>query len=140
MKHSLLIISFLTLSRLLFAPGSGAVVVGEAEVVNPYQRIIEAVGWVESRHDTFAVNRVEQAYGYFQVRQVRLKDYYRLTGVRYSLQDMFDYDKAERVFMYYARTIGWREPEVIARSWNGGDCGMKLRDTVKYWKQVKAQL
>jgi hypothetical protein len=45
---------------------------------------------------------------------------------------MFDYEKAEEVFLYYAHQIGPYNFEKIARNWNGSGAR-----TTEYWNQVK---
>lgn len=97
--------------------------------------MVEVGNPVTGAMDTLAVNKIEQAYGYFQIRQVRLDDYYERTGIKYTLGDMLNYQKAERVFLHYAIEIGYRDPGKIARDWNGS--GPK---TWEYWKKVKNYL
>ncbi|NMB83298.1 MAG: hypothetical protein GYA14_15930 [Ignavibacteria bacterium] len=102
-----------------------------SEPIKPYQRLIYAVGMVESSLDTLAYNPVEKATGYFQVRPIRLKDFNDRTGKKYKLGDMYDYYKAEEVFLYYATL----DLEKTAKAWNGS--GYK---TEKYWQKVKKYL
>ena len=135
MKHILLIITFLLLCRVLLAPESRAFFIERAEKINPYKKIIEAVGWVESRHDTLAINWDEYAYGFFQIRDIRVRDYNRRISANYTVNDMLNYRIAEKVFMYYATRIGWRNPEKIARDWNGSG-----KKTIEYWNKVKREL
>jgi len=136
-----MILIFLFLCRILLAPEFRTLYIESAKRIDPYKKITDAIGWVESRHNTLAINPKEMAIGYFQIREVRLKDYYRRTGIYYTLSDMLDYDKAARVFRYYAELEGWRNPERIARCWNGGvENGMRYKQTLGYWKLVKEQL
>jgi hypothetical protein len=129
------IIFLLLVSIRAIAPPYPTLYITIAEPIDPYKAIKYAIGCVECKLDTLALNPSEQAYGYFQVRQVRLDDYYKRTGIKYSLSDMYDYEKAERVFMYYATRIGHRNPGRIAREWNGS--GPKTWD---YWNKVKIYL
>lgn len=130
------IILLLLVSFKAFAPEFHWLPISIPEKIDPYKPIKYAIGMVEvfkaGKLDTLAVNDYEQAYGYYQVRQCRLDDYYARTGIRYSLQDMLDYDKAERVFMYYATQIGYQNAGKIARSWNGSG-----PQTWDYWKKVR---
>ena len=126
------IILLLLVSIRAFAPAYTTIIIGRSEGIDPYKTIKYAIGMVECRLDTVIVNPFEQAYGYFQIRQVRLNDYYDRTGIKYSLSDMLDYEKAERVFMYYAARIGYQNPSKIARDWNGS--GPK---TWVYWNKVR---
>lgn len=135
----ILIIFLLLVSIKAIAPPTPIIYLPIAEKIDPFKQVKWAVGMVEcligGKLDTLAVNDFEQAYGYFQVRQVRLDDYYKRTGIKYSLSDMLDYEKANRVFMYYANRIGPYDPGRIAREWNGS--GPKTWD---YWKKVRKYL
>lgn len=141
MKTLFLITVFLLLCRVLLAPGSKTFFIEKAKEINPYKRIINAIGKVESGHDTLAYNPFEQATGFFQVRPIRLKDFNQRTHSHLTMKDMFSYSKSEAIFLYYARQIGWQNPEKISRCWNGGmEKGMKYRQTAKYWDRVKQEL
>lgn len=91
--------------------------VEESQPINPYQSMIYAIGMVECSLDTLAYNPEENAVGYFQIRPIRLQDYNNRTGSNYTLQDMYDYHKAEKVFLYYAKLL--KDPDLIIRKWNG---------------------
>ena len=140
MKQLLLICLLLMLFRVLMAPEAPRLLIERAERLDPYKRIVTAIGWVESRHDTLAYNAFEEATGYFQIRPVRLRDYNRQSGDSLKMKDMFNYPLAVKVFMFYARQIGWRDPERISREWNAGPNGMKFRQTKEYWNKIKAIL
>jgi len=90
---------------------------------------------VETKYDTLAYNTEEEATGYFQIRPVRLKEYNRLTGSSYTIKDMFNYKKSEKVFLYFADRIGPYDFEQIARSWNGSGSM-----TTSYWNRIRALL
>jgi hypothetical protein len=132
------IIFFLLVSYRAFAPEFHALCIAPPEKIDPYKAIKYAIGRVEVGNavtgvlDTLAYNPVEQACGYFQIRPIRLEDYNKRTGSHYSLKDMYDYEKAEKVFMHYAAEIGYRNPCKIARNWNGS--GPK---TWVYWNKVR---
>jgi len=131
----ILIIFLLLVSTRAFAPNNPTIYINQSEGINPYKPIIFAIGMVEVFHDgkldTLSINAKEQAYGYFQVRQVRLDHYYERTGIKYSLQDMLDYEKAEKVFLYFSSIIGYQDPCKIARDWNGSG-----PMTWIYWENV----
>jgi len=98
--------------------------------------IINAIAYVESRHNPCAVNVEENAIGLLQIRQVRIDDYNQRTGKSYHLLDMHDRDKAIEVFDYYAMKIGYHNVERIARCWNGGANGMNKISTYNYYLRV----
>jgi hypothetical protein len=128
--------AFLFLSALrAFAPTNGSLVIFIPAPEEPFKKLIYAIGLVETKFDTLSYNPVEQAAGYFQIRPIRVLDYNRRTGNRYSLNDMFDYNISEKVFLYYASQIGPYNFEQIAKKWNGSG-----KITFEYWDQVKKHL
>jgi hypothetical protein len=86
---------------------------------------------VESNLDTLAYNPKENAVGYFQIRPIRLKDYNNRVGANYVLTDMYDYDKALEVFMYYVTL----DMESTCKAWNGRGKSNKV-----YWQKVSRLL
>jgi hypothetical protein len=131
-RKILIITGLLFLTFRALAPDRKSLIVFDADPINPYQKLIYAVGMVETKCDTLAYNPVEHAVGYFQIRPVRLKDYNNRTGSSYTMKDMFNYNIAEKIFLYYASQIGPNDFEKIARKWNGS--GVR---TTYYWNQVK---
>ena len=129
--RKLLIFLFFLISIQASAPGERALFMSKEELINPYKRIIYAIGKIECNFDTLAYNKKEKATGYFQIRPIRLRDYNKKTSSSYKLEDMYNYKIAEEVFMYYAHKIGWRDPHRIAREWNG------VCRSDGYWKKVR---
>lgn len=125
----------LLLTFKVFAPSSRSMVIFDSTPVEPFKNLIQAIGMVETRFDTLAYNPVEEATGYFQIRPIRVEDYNKRTGSNYTIDEMFDYEKSEKVFLYYASQIGPYKFEQIAKNWNGS--GPK---TVHYWRRVKKYL
>lgn len=124
---------FSLFSALLTAPPSEGLTVFVAEPARPYEKIIHAIGMVETKLYTLAYNPEEQAVGFFQIRPIRLKDYNDLTGNHYTIRDMYDYQKAEKVFLFYAMRFHYSDYKGIAKDWN------KSRTDI-YWNKVKKQL
>jgi hypothetical protein len=135
MKKMVVIICLSLFSLNLFAPTANALVIEPSISVNPFGKLIYAIGMVETKLDTLAYNPEEEAVGYFQIRPIRLKDYNQRTGNRYKKQDLYDYYVSEKIFLYYASQIGPYNFEKIAKNWNGS--GIK---TKQYWKNVKKHL
>jgi hypothetical protein len=135
MKKMVGIICFTLFSLNLFAPVSGGMVIDKAEPVNPFKKLIYAIGTVETKHDTLAYNPEEKAVGYFQIRPIRLRDYNERTGSSYKMKDLYDYKVSEKIFLFYASQIGPYNPEKISKSWNGS--GKKNRI---YWNKVRKLL
>lgn len=118
-----------------FAPDSKSFDVLLEKPVNPFLDLIHAIGMVETKFDTLAYNPLEEATGYFQIRPIRLADYNKKTSSDYKLQDMYNYNIAEKIFLYYASMRSPYDLETIARRWNGSG-----EMTTEYWKKVRAQL
>lgn len=125
----------LSYSYKAFAPSSASVFILERKPIEPYQRLIYAIGKVETNHDTLSYNPHERATGYFQIRPIRVEDYNNRTGSNYSPEDMFDYKISEKVFLYYASRIGPYDLKQIAMKWNGSG-----PNTIYYWHMVKEHL
>jgi hypothetical protein len=135
MKKVLFVLVLLLLFSRTFAPTHTGVVIYSFPPVEPFKKLIYAVGMVEGMCDTSAFNIIEEAAGYFQIRPVRVEDYNIRTRSNYTLDDMFDYEIAEKVFLYYAGKLGPYKFEEIARKWNGS--GHKTED---YWRRIKMYL
>lgn len=97
-----------------------------------YYPLIKAIVYVESRGNDSAYNVKEGAIGQFQIRKCRIDHFNRLTGKNYTHEEMYQYDKAEEVFLFFCQG---KDFETAARNWNG-----KWSKTEKYWKLVKNQL
>lgn len=137
MKRNLIKILFVTLLLFsstfrIFAPVGNSFVILKSAPVEPYKKLIHAIGMVETGCDTLAYNPVEEAVGYFQIRPIRLRDYNKRTGSNYKMKDMFNYEISEKIFLYYASQIGPYDFERIARKWNGS--GPR---TIHYWNRIK---
>ena len=115
-----------------FAPATGSLAVIQGEAVSLYEDLVRAVVLVESNGNRYAFNKDEGAIGAFQVRQCRIDHYNAKTGLKMRLNDMYDYDKAKKVFLYFAQGKSY---EVAAKSWNGAGSM-----TIAYWNKVKKQL
>lgn len=126
---------FMLLALRVSAPERQSLYVFEPEQIEPFNDLIHAIGMVETRCDTLAYNSEEKAAGFFQIRPVRLEDYNRRTGSKYTLYDMFNFEISKKIFLYYASLTGPYNFEQIARNWNGS--GPR---TNAYWKSVKAYL
>ena len=136
LKRILIILLFLLLTnQVRNSVNPATLIIVRSESVNPINDLIHAVGIVESSCDTMAYNPEEQAYGYFQIRPIRLLDYNQRTGQQYQLKDMYNFLIAKKIFLFYANQIGDYDLEKIARSWNGSGPKTKI-----YWDRVSAYL
>lgn len=131
-------ILLLTVTLRAFAPNDSPppfYIVMEEPITESIEPLIDAIFWVEAKYDTLAYNPVEKATGGLQVRPIRLEDYNKRTGKNYQLKEMYEFEKAKEVFLYYARQIGLNDWETIAKRWNGS--GPK---TIEYWKKIENRL
>lgn len=140
MPTNLIKIVFVTLLLLSFAsrvsaPTRESVMIIYSGPVEPYKRIIYAIGKVETDCDTLAYNPLEQAVGFFQIRPIRLEDYNKRTGSNYKMNDLFNYEISEKIFLYYASLIGPYDLEKIAKNWNGSG-----HHTLHYWERIREYL
>jgi hypothetical protein len=131
----LLITSFLFVALKSVAPDSNTVMLLQPKPIEPFHELMYAIGMVETMGNVSAYNEFENAVGIFQIRQVRIDDYNRRTGNKYALEDMFNSELSEKVFLYFASQAGPYHLEKIARAWNGSG---PMTDF--YWKRIKTFL
>lgn len=105
---------------------------------------LDALAAVETNADDAAVNAREDAHGRFQIRAAYLADANRILGTSYTLADMHDQAKAERVVLAYLRHYGTERGVTslydLARIHNGGPRGAEKRETIDYGARVWATL
>lgn len=118
---------------MLFAPAPYEVRLFVSEPIQPYERLWEAVCFVESSFNPLAVNESEGAYGISQIRQIKLDWYEKQTGIRYTLQDCFDKEISKTIFLYHMDC--YDDPERGVRAWNG-----KYELTHGYWNKIQNYL
>lgn len=117
----------------LFAPAPNEIRLFVFEPIQPYERLWEAVCFVESSFNPLAVNESEGAYGISQIRQIKLDWYEKQTGIRYTLQDCFDKDISKTIFLYHMDC--YDDPEISIRKWNGSG-----PQTDIYWRKIQNYL
>jgi len=120
----------------LKAPDSKSIAILEATPIRPYDAIFKAVCRIESNNNPFAVGDKHlkgYSYGIAQIRQIKLDDYFRLTGIRYTTDDMFDVVKAKEVFVHHM--MQYNDVDYAVKRWNG-----KGVTTLAYLEKVKRYL
>jgi len=132
---SVFIVFFSLLAFRATAPDLKVAFICSSEPVDAYDRLIKAVVQVESSGDTLAYNLTEEATGAFQIRPIRILDYYQRTGNNYKIEDCYNFEISKEIFLYYARQIGYPDYETIAKNWNGSG-----KTTLDYWEKVKSNL
>ncbi len=130
-----LIVFFSLLALRATAPDLKVAFIYSSEPVDAYDRLIKAVVQIESSGNALAYNLTEEATGAFQIRPIRILDYYQRTGNNYKIEDCYNFEISKEIFLYYARQIGYPDYETIARNWNGSG-----ETTLDYWEKVKANL
>jgi len=119
----------------LSAPDVKVIYIPFTKPLDAYERLVNAVIMVESAGDTLAYNQLEEAVGAFQIRQIRLLDYYQRTGINYTIEECYNFNISKEIFLYYARQTGYQDYETIARNWNGSG-----NATLDYWEKIKSNL
>lgn len=119
----------------LSAPDVKVIYLPFAKPVDAYDRLVNAVVSVESAGDSLAYNQLEEAVGAFQIRSIRLLDYYQRTGINYKIEECYNFDISKEIFLYYAKLTGYPDYETIARNWNGSG-----KSTLIYWRKIKSNL
>jgi len=108
--------------------------------------LIDALMWVESRCDTSAYCKREDAAGVLQIRPIMVREVNRILDLKgstyiFTLEDRWSKDKSIEMFNvvanYYHETSSY---EKIARCWNGGPKGLQKKQTQKYWRKVQKRL
>lgn len=131
----ILALCFLLLTTKVIAPDIKTLAIEESQPIEIiYERLMMAILEVESSGDTLAYNAIEDAYGPFQIRPIRLNDYNKRTGKKYRMNDCYTLKVSREVFLYYAKMIG-PDYETVAKRWNGS--GIM---TIEYWAKVKAAM
>ena len=132
MMRYIFIFLFLLFSASMKAPEDNSLIIPAGVRIDPFKPLKYGIGMVECNLDTMAYNTKERATGYFQITPIRLKDYNQRTGSNLQLSEMFDYAKAETVFMYYTFRFGVYRIDDAILDWN---CQSR-----KYLNKVKKHL
>lgn len=128
---------FLILISLFLPTGSP---VGEI-IASKDTKLVDAIIYVESRGDSMAHNKREDAVGVLQIRPIMLREVNRLLGYdKYTLKDRWSKAKSIEMFEVIREHTTNPTDEKLARNWNGGWNGYKKQSTLKYWSKVKQQL
>lgn len=125
---------FLLFTAVLLAPTPGyRFYIIMPEPINPHAELWYAVRMVETRNREDAINHAERAYGIAQIRQVKLNEYYRATGIRYTLKQCLSEEVSREIFYWHCDK--WGNHELAAKRWNGSG-----PMTITYWNKVKKYL
>ena len=112
--------------------------------------LVRALIMVESRGNDSAVGDKHlvgnEAVGALQIRPIMVREVNRILKIqksnkRFTLKDRYDREKTIEMFYIWKNFHHKNDtPEVIARCWNGGGSGYKMKSTINYWNKVEKQL
>ena len=134
MKQTLIFLLFL-IPATLSPYGYDYVIIELHEGYNPYERIWEAVCFVESTNNPLAYNKTEQARGIVQIRPIKIDDYNRLTGSNIQYEDVFCPEISKEIFMWHMEQFPVGFWEEAVRRWNGSG-----KKSYVYLEKVKTRL
>ena len=112
------------------------------EVTRIPQSVVIGMIQVESNGNDKAYNKSEEAVGCLQIRPIMVREVNRILKIqgedyRFKMKDRWDRKKSLEMFWVWK---DYHHPnstnEVIARNWNGGPNGYKIKSTEKYWEKV----
>jgi hypothetical protein len=137
MKRALLVLFLSICSLLSYAPDFGKILYLPMptpinKIINYYDPLIDAIFKYESNYNELAYNEKENAVGGLQIRQCRIDHYNQLSGKKYTLNDMYDFNKAKEVFLLFAKGKTF---EQAAKDWNGHGPMTEI-----YWNEVRQLL
>jgi|TARA_B100001093_G_scaffold467421_1_gene486621 hypothetical protein len=112
--------------------------------------LLNALIFVESNGDDSAIGDRHlignEAIGVLQIRPIMVREVNRILKIQgktnlFNLKDRFDRQQSIRMFMVW-KNFHHKDSnnEVIARNWNGGPKGYKIKRTEKYWNKIEKQL
>lgn len=107
--------------------------------------LLEAISWVESKHDPEAVGDNGKAVGAYQIHKEYVDDVNRIYGTGFTYEDRKDPGTSKRMVRLYLRYYGARYEritgkkatvDILARIHNGGPNGWKKKATIEYADKV----
>ena len=123
--------------------------VGEVDTLSDWDRLINAIIYVESRGNESAIGDRGKAIGCLQIHPICVREVNRILRKNdipkvYTKQDRYSRAKSIEMFeimaeqVVYCRELSFEEfCEIVARKWNGGPKGHHKKATIKYWEKVR---
>ena len=112
-----------------------------------WDRLVDAVIYVESRGNDSAVGDNGKAVGCLQIHPIMVREVNRWVSTPYTLEDRYSRAKSIEMFNIISERYDCCEEytfmqyaEIVSRRWNGGYNGDKKSSTIKYWNKVTQQL
>ena len=106
--------------------------------IDSLDRLIDAIGWVESKNVISAVGDDGEAVGILQIHKIMVDDVNRIVGYdKFGYQDRLNFTRSRqmcRIYLtHYCSDMSTRDK---ARCWNGGPTGYKKSCSVSYGTKV----
>lgn len=118
------------------------------EPARTFDDLLDAIEWVESKGDPWAVGDNGNAVGAYQIHKIYVDDVNRISGYRehgnrkiypYAYTDRANPQKSREIVTVYLKHYGGTCEE-MARTHNGGPRGPWKESTKAYWIKVKARM
>ena len=105
-----------------------------------FESLLDAIEWVESKGDQFAIGDNGEAVGAYQIHTIFVEDVNRIIGVEFFLnEDRFNWWYSRIMTGIYLKHYGGTL-EDMARKHNGGPQGHLKEATKPYWEKVKERM
>jgi hypothetical protein len=112
-----------------------------------WDRLVDAVIYVESRGNDSAIGDNGKAVGCLQIHPIMVREVNRFVSTPYTLEDRYSRAKSIEMFNIISERYDCCEEytfmqyaEIVSRRWNGGYNGDKKRSTIKYWNNVRNRI
>ena len=133
-----------SITRTAIARAVNPVILAAALITTDF---LDALAEIESNTNDAAYNAAEQAVGRYQIRPIYLADANAFLGTTYTILEMQDPEKAERVVrgyltryaqVFYEKHGKMPSPSQLARIHNGGPTGWAKDCTKEYGEKFRA--
>ena len=131
-----------------FLPSGAGPVLQNAGPVLTFEDLLDAIEWVESKGDPWAVGDDGAAVGAYQIHKIYVDDVNRILGYKlfkgekfypFDYQDRCKPEKSREMVSIYLNHYGGTFEE-MARKHNGGPNGHNKESTKSYWLKVKSRM
>ena len=132
---TILILPLVVIPVPLKAPNWYVDIIAKESGYKPYEKVFDAVCWVESNDNALAYNEAEGSVGIAQIRAIKVDDYNKRTGKNIKHEDCFCPQISKEIFMHHMEQYGVYRIDDGVRAWNGSGAS-----TYAYLEKVKARL
>ena len=103
----------------LKAPNWYVDIIAKESGYKPYEKVFDAVCWVESGNRADAYNEKEGSVGIAQIRKIKIDDYNQRTGKNIKHEDCFCPNVSKEIFMHHMEQYGVYNIDLGIKRWNG---------------------